>query len=395
MDMHMLIEENWGDIMFRQGLRFVVGMAILIGVVTIVTMQSIPKSEVMVCVGDFLTGESLLCMKDGQEEKLVSELFGGQQYMCMEEGEGLQEKLILEENAQIYEQAEENEEPLVGDIEAMKANKEAVKSIAPVTRQKNPLVEQLRENMDTDFLWKNFYIVDSTTSVTKNIFDVKQMLQMDMKMRKQKGKKQILIYHTHGASESFKDSRKGVVEDSVVGVGDSLANELEKRGYGVYHDRTQYDRVNGGINRSFAYNQSLDGITKIKNANKDIQVIIDLHRDSVGKGKHTYTTIQGRKTAIVMFFNGMSRTKSGEIDYLYNPNLKSNLAFSLQLKCKAMEYYDGFTKPIYLKGYRYNLHLLPKSLLIELGNENNTVVEAKNAAIPLADVLDKVLSGEG
>ena len=125
---------------------------------------------------------------------------------------------------------------------------------------------------------------------------------------------------------------------------------------------------------------------------RSIKVLIDLHRDSVGKGKHTYTTIQGKKTAIVMFFNGMSRTKSGAIPYLYNPNLQGNLAFSLQMKCTAMEYYDGFTKPIYLKGYRYNLHLEPRSLLIELGNENNTVEEAKNAAAPLADVLDKVLS---
>ena len=121
-------------------------------------------------------------------------------------------------------------------------------------------------------------------------------------------------------------------------------------------------------------------------------MLIDLPRDSVGKGKHTYTTIQGKKTAIVMFFNGMSRTKSGAIPYLYNPNLQGNLAFSLQMKCTAMEYYEGFTKPIYLKGYRYNLHLEPRSLLIELGNENNTVEEAKNAAAPLADVLDKVLS---
>ena len=115
----------------------------------------------------------------------------------------------------------------------------------------------------------------------------------------------------------------------------------------------------------------------------------------MGKGKHTYTTINGKKSAIVMFFNGMSRTKSGPIAYLQNPNLKGNLAFSLQLKCKAMEYYDEFTKPIYLKGYRYNLHLKERSLLIELGNENNTVEEAKNAAAPLADILHKVLSGQG
>ena len=214
-------------------------------------------------------------------------------------------------------------------------------------------------------------------------------------MKKKKGKKQILIYHTHGASEAFRDSKKGVVEDSVVGVGNELTKELEKKGYSVYHDTKQYDRINGTIDRSLAYNESLVGIGKIRSENPDIKVLIDLHRDSVGKGKHTYTTIQGKKCAIVMFFNGMSRNRSGAIPYLYNPNLQGNLAFSLQLKCKAMEYYEDFTKPIYLKGYRYNLHLEPRSLLIELGNENNTVEEAKNAAAPLADILDKVLSGVG
>ena len=95
-----------------------------------------------------------------------------------------------------------------------------------------------------------------------------------------------------------------------------------------------------------------------------------------------------------MFFNGMSRNQSGEIAYLTNPNREANLAFSLQLKCHAMELFDGFTKPIYLKGYRYNLHLKERALLIELGNENNTVEEAMNAAAPLAKVIADVLKGD-
>ena len=59
-----------------------------------------------------------------------------------------------------------------------------------------------------------------------------------------------------------------------------------------------------------------------------------------------------------------------------------------------MELFEGFTKPIYLKGYRYNLHLKERSLLIELGNENNTVEEAMNAAAPLAKVIADVLKGD-
>ena len=95
-----------------------------------------------------------------------------------------------------------------------------------------------------------------------------------------------------------------------------------------------------------------------------------------------------------MFFNGLSRNRNGNIGYLYNPNLQYNLAFSLQLKLKCMENYNDFAKPVYLKGYRYNLHLRKRALLIELGNENNTLEEAKNAMPYLASVIDKVLSGK-
>lgn len=255
-------------------------------------------------------------------------------------------------------------------------------------------VKRLWENKDVNYLWNHFYIIDSTTSVKKNLFPVEKLLTRDLALLPQSGKKQILIYHTHGASELFSDSRKGKGSDSIIGVGSVLAEELEKQGYGVYHDKTKYDWIDGRIDRSQAYNASLSGIQKILQENPDIQVTIDLHRDAVGKGKHTYTIVDGKKTAMVMFFNGLSRSKAGKIAYLENPNLEANLAFSLQLKCHAMELYDGFSKPIYLKGYRYNLHVKERALLVELGNENNTVEEAKNAAVPLARVIADVLRGE-
>ena len=58
-----------------------------------------------------------------------------------------------------------------------------------------------------------------------------------------------------------------------------------------------------------------------------------------------------------------------------------------------MEYYPGLTRKIYLKAYRYNMHLRPRNLLIELGAQNNTLEEARNACLPLAHLLDMVLSG--
>ena len=384
----------------KQSTRVLIGLGLTILAGALFVMKDSPRIDALSAFGGFLGQESCLCLQSGQEGgEILAELMGGGQYLGNLEEEGEQEEVMaVLENSQTRKNKEIEPDaslPMLGDVETGQRQAVVSNNQSQVLRQKNALVEQLRESKDVDFLWKNFYIVDSTTSVTKKQFDVNKLLSQNMKLKKKEGKKQILIYHTHGASETFQNSRKNMVEDTVVGVGTELAKELEKRGYSVYHDTKQYDRINGKIDRSLAYNESLAGIQKIRSKNPDIKVMIDLHRDSVGKGKHTYTTIQGKKCAIVMFFNGMSRNRSRDISYLYNPNLLGNLAFSLQLKCKAMEYYDGFTKPIYLKGYRYNLHLEPRSLLIELGNENNTIEEAKNASAPLADVLDKVLSGVG
>ena len=57
--------------------------------------------------------------------------------------------------------------------------------------------------------------------------------------------------------------------------------------------------------------------------------------------------------------------------------------------------YPDFARKIYLKGYRYNLHFCPKSLLVEVGAQTNTLEEAMNAMDPLARILDQVLGGNG
>ena len=84
----------------------------------------------------------------------------------------------------------------------------------------------------------------------------------------------------------------------------------------------------------------------------------------------------------------------GNLSGLSNPYIQENLAFSFQMQAFAGEYYPGLTRRIYIKQYRFNMHLKERTLLIELGDENNTVQEAKNACYPIAHLLDLVLSGQ-
>ncbi len=247
----------------------------------------------------------------------------------------------------------------------------------------------LEQLMDYDFLIKHFYSVHTSTTAGRDLMNARDLLSSDMTMKGDDSKPQILIYHTH-SQEAYKDSGPG---QTVVGVGDCLTRLLEAKGYNVYHDKSVYDLKNVQLDRSKAYNYALDGITNILQQNPSIEVVLDIHRDGVGENLHLVTQVDGRDTAQIMFFNGLSQTPEGPIEYLQNPYREDNLAFSLQMQLGAAAYYPGFTRKIYLKGLRYNEHLRPKSSLIEVGAQTNTYEEALNAMEPLSELLDMVLQG--
>lgn len=240
-------------------------------------------------------------------------------------------------------------------------------------------------------LVSTFYTIDAGTTAGSNELNLEKFMSKDMTISKEDAGPQILIYHTHSL-EAFADSVPGERNQTIVGVGDRLAEILtQEYGYSVLHHTAEYDTT-----RDDAYANSLPGIQKVLEENPGIQVVIDLHRDAGVEGVHRAIDLNGKSTATFMLFNGLSRTrKTGNIDYLHNPYLADNLAFSFQMQMKAGEYYPGLTRKIYLKAYRYNMHLMPKTLLIELGDSNNTVEEAMNTCDPLAHILDMVLSGEG
>lgn len=239
-------------------------------------------------------------------------------------------------------------------------------------------------------LISTFYTIDSTTQGGSDLFNLESLMGRDITIDKTGEGPQILIYHTH-SREGFIDSEPGNRADTIVGVGDFLAQLLtEQYGYTVLHHTEEFDTV-----RDSAYANSLPALEAILAQYPSIQVVIDLHRDSGNTNRNMVMDINGRRTARFMFFNGISRSKkTGDIDYLYNPNLAENLAFSFQMQAAAGQYYPGLTRKIYIKQYRYNMHLRGRTLLIELGDENNTVEEAKNACYPLAFLLDAVLSGK-
>lgn len=241
---------------------------------------------------------------------------------------------------------------------------------------------------DFDYLRQNFYQVDNSTTIGSSLLNVNMLLGKDLTLATDVEGPQILIYHTH-SQEGYKDSVAGDETTSVVAVGEYLAKLLsEQYGIEVLHHKGEYDVAD----HAKAYSNARPAIEKILAENPTIEVVIDLHRDGVAASTHLVTELNGKPTAQIMFFNGLSRTTAkGELTYLENPYIEDNLAFSFQMQLAAEEYFPDLARRIYLKGYRYNMHLCPKSLLVEVGAQTNSFQEAKNAMEPLAILLAKVL----
>ena len=210
-----------------------------------------------------------------------------------------------------------------------------------------------------------FYTVTSITSLTTQIMRPEEFLAKDLSLEKNADLPQILIFHTH-SQEGFTDTVEGNTSTTIVGVGDYLTDILTNTyGYNVYHDTSVYDYVDGKLDRSKAYTYAEENVAKILEENPSIEVVIDLHRDGVPDTTRLVTEENGVTMSKVMFFNGISYSKAkGDIGYLY------------------------------INAYRYCLHMKGRSMLIEAGAQTNTSTEVKNAMIPVADMLDRLLRGE-
>lgn len=327
------------------------------------------------------------------------------------------EKGLLEENARPLNSGSESENNLSGQTGQGESNGHQTTDDQKNDAEETQSLEMVQDTVDTseifltpsDFIpvtekqmeydWnsytdmeevrKEFFAIDATTEISDDRINPQMLLEKDISLSEENGGPQILIYHTH-SQETFVDSIQGDSNTSIMGAGEYLAGLLhDTYGYEVLHHTGEYDVES----RDYAYSNALPNIEAILKEYPSIEVVIDLHRDAVAEDKKLVSQQNGKTAAQLMFFNGLSHTqKQGDIEYLENPYIDDNLAFSFQMQVLCNEYYPGIARRIYLKGYRYNMHLCSKSLLIELGAQTNTCDEVKNTLDILAHVLDMCLS---
>lgn len=252
-------------------------------------------------------------------------------------------------------------------------------------------IDKLR---DLSYLKNKFYIVDPKTDISPDLFNVDTFLAADLKINKSEEPK-ILVFHTH-SQEMFVNSSG--VEEGIISVGDALVKALSvEYGINAIHNTDSFDIVDGKSQILGAYERMEPVIMDILKKNPSIEMVIDLHRDGLPEGVVKQTVmINGRQTAQIMFFNGLTRLMENgelkEIEYLPNNYLETNLALSFNMQLAANSVYPGFTKKVYLNAYRYSLHMMPKSLFVEVGSQYNTKEEAQRAAEPLAEIIARVVN---
>ena len=220
------------------------------------------------------------------------------------------------------------------------------------------------------------------TEEKKKTKDKDEKKQKSVKLSK---KPLVIIYHTH-SSESYmpykssnyhREKEKGTVRD----VGSVMKKTLEKKGIKVIHDKTLHDRPS--YNES--YNRSLETITALRKKYPSADYIIDLHRDaapsSASEGK--YAVIDGKRVAKFSLVVGQQ-----------NENYVELYDYAKKVSEKAGGMYNGFGGPIIERNYRYNEYVSNRSLLLEIGNNRNTIEEARLCGRYFAEVLASIIKSE-
>ena len=208
---------------------------------------------------------------------------------------------------------------------------------------------------------------------------------------------QILIMHTHG-SEAYTmvgddvyvetdTSRTDDPNYNMIRVGEEMKAVFESMGFSVIHDTTLYDYPN----YTGSYTRSLAGIQSMLEQYPSISVVLDVHRDALitsdGTVYKAVTQVNGEDVAQVMLVVG---TNDGGLTHPgWQDNL--NLAAHIQLGMTSIE--PTLARPINLRSQRFNQHLTPCSLLVEVGTSGNTLQEAIRGARYFAQAAGTVYQG--
>lgn len=201
----------------------------------------------------------------------------------------------------------------------------------------------------------------------------------------------VLIVHTHGSEaytmppgqeyEASGDCRTTDCAFNVVRVGDELARVLEEAGIGVIHDAALYDYPE----YSGAYGRSLAAAEAAMEENPSISLVLDIHRDAIsdadGSPYKVVSSVAGLNAAQMSFIIG---TDGGGLEH---EGWRENLKLAAAIQQRLLDSYPTLMRPVSVRNSRYNQHVSPGALLVEMGAAGNSLDEALLSARLLGQAI--------
>lgn len=243
-----------------------------------------------------------------------------------------------------------------------------------------------KENATSEY--NGIYVRNTTLTHEINI---EEYLDKQVQASITENKPSVLIYHTH-TTETYelldrdfytneRNTRSNNSQENMVRVGEEICKVLEEKGYKTIHDKTVYDESVSG-----AYDRSRAKISGILKDNPSIQIVLDIHRDSIYQKDNskikTVTEINGRKAAQITLITGC---EDGNVTDF--PNWQKNLTFAVNLQEKLKNDNKTLVCPLMFCSRKYNMDLVPCALSVEIGTDANTLSEAVYSAGLFADSL--------
>jgi len=205
----------------------------------------------------------------------------------------------------------------------------------------------------------------------------------------------VLLYHTHTweAYEMTETAKYTATETwrtkddahNMVRIGGEIARLLEERGFAVVHDQTDFEPPN----LSDSYVRSLEMIEGRLDAGESYDYILDIHRDAYSgdrNGGNCVTSEDGTRRAYVMLLVGKGTGTTGA-GFDERPDWPRNLALAQEITDAMNALEPGISRDVKIKTGRFNQHVSTGALLIEVGNNRNTLEEALAACPVIADAL--------
>lgn len=237
--------------------------------------------------------------------------------------------------------------------------------------------------------------VRNCTELENDFLRSEMVLPSDIAIEAYSDQPQVLIIHTH-ACESYLTG-DGEYQDesytcrttdpsqSVVAVGQRIAEKLAQNGICVIHDGSLHDypSYNG------SYGRAEETIRSILDTYPSVKAVLDIHRDGIveedGSPVAAVTEINGKKAAQVMIISAASD------GYYYVPNYLDNFHFACLLQQHMESENPGITRPVLLEYCQYNQHITTGSLLIEVGSQGNTLEQALYSGELIGESIAKAL----